>query len=121
MSTIDETQSGEEPAAGAPEGSQSDPADEVDVDLSDDEGGGAGEPDAPDTIPEGAEYLGSYRSIAAYLQAMLEPEVTPACAWILGHLDYRAVQRRWESDGSRLVLERGEVYRLAAAAPDEAR
>jgi hypothetical protein len=44
---------------------------------------------------------------------MLEPEVTPACAWILDHLDYPAVLRRWESDGSRLMIERGHVYRLA--------
>lgn len=64
-------------------------------------------------FPEGVDYLGSYDSIPAYLRAMLEPEVTPACAWILDHLDYPAVLRRWESDGSRLVIERGHVYRLA--------
>ncbi len=103
------------------DGPNDDPDDEIEVDLTDDERDEAEEPDAPDTIPEGAEYLGSYRSIAAYLRAMLEPEVTPACAWILGHLDYRAVQRRWESDGSRLVLDRGQVYRLAATEPDEPR
>ncbi len=71
-------------------------------------------PDSCDTIPDGMEYLGSYASIRAYLRAMLEPEVTPACAWILEHLDYQAAQRRWESDGSRLVIECGHVYRLAA-------
>jgi hypothetical protein len=71
-------------------------------------------PDVSDTIPEGMEYLGSYSSIPAYMRAMLEPEVTPNCAWILDHLDYQAVQRRWESDGSRLMIERGHVYRLAA-------
>ena len=105
------------------DGPTDDPNDEIEVDLTEEDGAevAGAESDAPDTIPEGAEYLGSYRSIAAYLQAMLEPEVTPACAWILGHLDYRAVQRRWESDGSRLVLERGEVYRLAAAVLDEPR
>lgn len=66
-----------------------------------------------DTLPEVAEYLGSYASIPEYLRAMLEPEVTPGCAWILDHLDYRAVQRRWESAGSRLLLADGHVYRVA--------
>lgn len=70
-------------------------------------------PDPNDTIPEGVEYLGSYKSIAGYMRAMLEPEVTPACAWILDHVDYGALQRRWESDGSRLMIERGHVFRLA--------
>lgn len=28
-----------------------------------------------------------------------------------------AVQRRWESDGSRLVCTRGQVFRLAAREP----
>ncbi len=68
--------------------------------------------DSMDTIPEGMEYLGSYSSISSYMRAMLEPEVTSTCAWILDHLDYQAVQRRWESDGSRLIIERGHVYRL---------
>jgi len=84
-------------------------ADEIDVDLD----LPVPAPDLSDTIPEGVDYLGSYDSIPAYLRAMLEPEVTPACAWILDHLDYVAVQRRWESDGSRLMIERGHVYRLA--------
>ena len=57
----------------------------------------------------------SYATIAAYLRAMLEPEVTPACAWILAHLDYAALQRRWESDGSRLLLARGHVYRVTTS------
>ena len=70
-------------------------------------------PDASDTIPDGIEYLGSYSSVSSYMRAMLEPEVTPTCAWILDHLDYQAVQRRWESDGSRLMIERGHVYRLS--------
>ncbi len=91
--------------------------DEIDVELADDELDlPVPMPDPSDTLPEGVEYLGSYSSIAAYLRAMLEPEVTPACAWILGHLNYPAVQRRWESDGSRLMLEHGHVYRLTAPA-----
>lgn len=90
-----------------------DPADEIDVALDD-----ADTPDLPEpgpTVPDDAEYLGSYATIAAYLRAMLEPEVTPACAWILAHLDYAAIQRRWESDGSRLLLARGHVYRVTTS------
>jgi len=78
----------------------------------------ASAPGPGDTIPEGVEYLGSYKSIADYMRAMLEPEVTPGCAWILDHLDYRVLQRRWESDGSRLMIERGHVYRLAVSGPE---
>ena len=86
-----------------------DPTEEIDVDLSGDE-----DPLVPANVIMGEpEYLGSYESVAAYLRAMLEPEVTSACAWILDHLDYAAVQRRWESDGSRLLSEHGQVYRLA--------
>lgn len=68
--------------------------------------------DAGDELPDGVEYLGSYPSITDYLRAMLEPEVTTGCAWILDHLDYDAIRRRWECDGSRLVLECGHVYRV---------
>lgn len=81
------------------------PAEELEVDLT-----GIGDPGP--TIPEGAEYLGSYDSVPAYLRAMLEPEVSRACGWILDLLNYPAVQRRWESDGSRLVCVRGQVFRL---------
>ena len=75
-------------------------------------------PDPSDTISEGMEYLGSYNSIPEYMRAMLEPEVTPGCAWILDHLDYQAVQRQWESDGSRLMIERGHMYRFIASGPE---
>jgi hypothetical protein len=87
-----------------------DPADEIDVDLTSEEDIELRPADA--AVPE-TEYLGSYESVAAYLRAMLEPEVTPACAWILDHLDYEAVRRRWEGDGSRLLCEHGHIYRLA--------
>lgn len=93
------------------------PSEEIDVDLGDDLDLLVSALDPSDTIPDGMEYLGTYCSIPAFLRAMLEPEVTPACAWILDHLDYQAVQRRWESDGSRLMLELGHVYRLRAPSP----
>lgn len=79
-----------------------DPCDEIDVDLGEDDG-------TPDLA--GADYVGTYATITDYLRAMLEPEVSPGCAWILEHLDYAAVRRRWERDG-RLVIERGRVYQL---------
>lgn len=76
------------------------------------------DPEDPTDVPcerearrEAMDYVGSYSSIPGYLRAMLEPEVSPACAWILDHLDYAAVQRRWERDGCRLVIEGGHVYR----------
>ena len=94
-------------------------AEEIDVELDDDLDLPVPAPDPSDTIPDGMEYLGSYRSIPAFLRAMLEPEVTPACTWILDHLDYQAVQRKWESDGSRLMLELGHVYRLLAPESDD--
>lgn len=90
-----------------------DPSSEVDIDLADDD-----EDDLKRaTLPEGAEHLGDYPSIDAYLRAMLETEVSAGCQWILDHLDWRAVQSRWESDGSRLAIEQGQVYRLAASDP----
>jgi hypothetical protein len=82
--------------------------DEIDINL--------GEPDASDLALAGTtEYLGSYSSIPAYLRAMLEPEVSPACVWILAHLDYAAIQRRWESDGSRLLHSQGHVYHVVSS------
>ena len=92
-----------------------DPSSEVDVDLEDDQG----EEDQlrHPTIPEGVEYLGSYESIPAYLQAMIEPEISTAVPWIMDCIDWKAVQDQWEADGSRLMIERGHVYRLAIPQP----
>lgn len=89
--------------------------DEVDVDLADDDhdhdqGGGDGD-DHPDTIPEGVEYLGTYRSVADYLRAMLEPEIQPGVHWIFDTLDWDQVLARFEADGSRYFCERGHVFR----------
>ena len=86
------------------ESEDSEVSEEIDIDLTSEE--------SPDRTMAESEFLGSFSSITAYLRAMLEPEVSPACAWILDHLDYRAVQRRWESDGSRLVHEAGHIFRL---------
>lgn len=94
--------------------------DEIDIDLNDD-APPPPTPDASGSPREDLEYLGSYSSIATYLRAMLEPEVSSACAWILEHLDYQAVQARWESDGTRLQCEHGHIYRLAAPAADAGR
>jgi hypothetical protein len=78
-----------------------------------------GSASASHTLPEGVEFLGCYASIHAYMKAMLEPEVTPACAWILDHLDYQAVQRKWEEDGSRLIIEQEHIYRLPPPVPED--
>lgn len=102
------------PPASPPPGPER--TDDIEIDLADDDDRGRAE--AGDTVPDGAEYLGSYDSIAGYLRAMLEPEVTPACAWLLDFLDYQAVQRRWEGDGGRLVLERGHVYLVRIRSPE---
>lgn len=72
--------------------------------------------DPSDTLPEGIEFLGTYATITEYLRAVLEPEVSAGCAWLLDHVDYAAVRRRWESDESRLVIERGHVYRISPGA-----
>lgn len=69
-----------------------------------------------DTLVEPMEYVGSYPSVMAYMRAMLEPEVSPGCGWLLDCLDYPKVQQRWESDGSRLVCEEGQVYRIGGTA-----
>lgn len=108
MCKIKSTQSASEHEPEPPQNLAHAPPDETEAGLPDEHTHPA------DTIPEGAEYLGSYPSIPAYLRAMLEPEVSPACGWILDLLDYPAVQRRWERDGGRLVCERGQVFRVAA-------
>ncbi len=92
-----------------------DPSCEHDVDLADD-GDGEAELEAAAlaraTEPEGVEFLGTYGSIELYLRSQLEPEIAKGCHWIFGCLDYQAVQEQFESDGSRLVIEHGHVYRL---------
>lgn len=83
--------------------------DEHEIDL--------GEPDEEQvldrgTLPEGLEYLGQYPTVQAYLRAQLEPEIARGCTWLLDHLDWRAVQRRFEEDGSRIFAESGHVYKV---------
>ena len=88
--------------------------DEVDVELGDDLG--AERLLDRDTLVEGVTYLGDYPDLESYLRAQLEDQVSAACGWILDCLDYAAVQRRFERDGSRLVCESGCVYALARSA-----
>ena len=77
--------------------------DEVDIDVDPD--------DAPATLLEVSEYLGDFASIEAYLRAMLDPEIAPGVAWLLDCLDMGRVLARFESDGSRLHIEQGQVFR----------
>ena len=80
------------------------PMDEVDVGLDDEEALDA------DTAVDVIEYLGEYESVEAYLQSILADLVDPAIVWILDHLDYRAVQARCETDGCRYFREGAAVY-----------
>lgn len=85
------------------------------TELADDEVGdecGAEQVLTRDTQVEGLTYLGDYPDLEGYLRAQLEDQVSAACSWILDCLDYAAVQRRFERDGSRLVCESGRVYAL---------
>lgn len=76
-------------------------------------------PLAADTWHEGIEYLGSYPTVQAYMRAQLEDCIMTEMHWLLDCLDWSAVQRRWESDGSRLLCERGQIYKIGGAAqPD---
>lgn len=88
--------------------------DEVDVELRDDFG--AEQVLDQDTRAEGVTYLGDYPDLERYLRVQLEDQVSAACSWILDCLDYAAVQRRFEGDGSRLVCESGRVYALTGPA-----
>jgi hypothetical protein len=92
-----------------------DPSDEVDVDLSDDHELEAAA-SAHATVPEDLEYLGEYGSVKDYLRAQLEPEVSTGCAWILDYLDYQAVLAKFETSGARYFCEHGYVYRTVGVA-----
>jgi hypothetical protein len=107
-----------------------DPSSEVDVDLGDEEdqfdlplpndGAGAEQVLCRDNLPKGVECVGDYPTVALYLRAQLEDQVSDACQWVLDCLDWSAVQRRWESDGFKLFAESGRVYQIEPqrTAPD---
>ncbi len=96
-----------------------DPSTEVDVDLGAEHQQLEGEQVlSRDTMPEGVECVGDYPTVALYLRAQLEDQVSDSCQWLLDHLDYAQVRERWESDGSRLICESGCVYRIAPPEPD---
>ncbi len=104
----------------------------LDIDLGDDEqdvdrdlllpNDGASEEQvlSRDTLPLGLDHLGTYPSLELYFRAQLEPEISRGCQWILGCLDWTAVQLQFEADGSRLFCESGEVYRISQPEPDHA-
>ena len=84
----------------------SDP-DEVDIDVDQD--------GAPGPLPGVSERLGDFESIDDYMRAMLEPEIAPGVVWLLDCLDMGRVRARFESDGSRLCVEQGQVFRVRRA------
>lgn len=90
-----------------------DPSCEQDVDLADDEDELEAAALARATDPEGAEFLGEHPTLIDYMRSQLEPEIARGCHWLLDCLDWSEVRARFESDGSRLMIEHGHVYRLA--------
>jgi hypothetical protein len=89
-----------------------DPSSEIDVDLDDDRLD-LPIPELDATAPERAEFVGEYPSIHDYFKALLEPEVSAACRWLLDCLDMEAVQRRFEDHGRfRYVTEGNGIYRV---------
>jgi hypothetical protein len=91
-----------------------DPADEIDVDLADEQELEAAAL-ARATLPEGVEFCGEFSSVEDYLRTMLEPELSRGCAWLLDCLDWDAVIERFEADGARYLCEHGHVYRIGGA------
>jgi len=92
-----------------------DPSCEHDVDLADEDDSEAALEAAAlarATDPEGVEFLGVYPTLEAYFRALLEPEISRGCAWLLDCLDWSAVQEEFEADGGRLMIEHGHVYKL---------
>lgn len=83
-----------------------DPADEVDVDLAE-----LVQLRHP-TIPEKVVYLGRWDSIESYFESQLEDLIDRSIPWLLGCIDWRLVQERFESDGSRYFCEAGQVFKI---------
>ncbi|MBL9103660.1 MAG: hypothetical protein JNL82_22125 [Myxococcales bacterium] len=74
-------------------------------------------PNSDDTLVdvpplEDAELVGEYPSVEEYLRDMLEPEISPACTWLLDYLDWDAVLLKFEEDGARYVCQDGQVFRI---------
>jgi hypothetical protein len=64
-----------------------DPADEIDVDLADVEADDKDDLEAAiierATLPDDVEFLGEYPSVEDYLRSMIEPEISAPCSWLL--------------------------------------
>lgn len=91
-----------------------DPADEIDIDLADEQELEAAAL-AHDTLPEGVEYLGEFEDLPAYFRRELEDLIDTSVHWTLDCLDYEAVQARFESAGARYFVECGQVFRIGGA------
>ncbi len=93
--------------------------DEHDVDLADDDELHLPllDPHGEDTRVEVCEFMGEgYRSLAHYFVSQLEDHIAGPAQWILTTLDMAAVQRRFEAQRYRYVIEKGAVYRVGLAA-----
>lgn len=74
-----------------------------------------GEPRPPGSVTGPAEYLGRYECVEDYLRSMVEPEVSEAAAWLLEHVDWAGVLKRFEGGRYRYVLADGELFRVVAS------
>lgn len=57
------------------------------------------------------DFVGEFPTVDSYLRNSLEELIHPAVLWILDHLDFAAVRRRFERDGCRYECIAGRVYR----------
>lgn len=89
-------------------------ADELDVDLEDDEQDDEHDRRVrADTQVEQREFLGEYSSLTTYFCRILEDLIDPSVIWILGYLDMRQIQRRFEAGKYRYFHAGKGVYRTA--------
>lgn len=92
---------------------------EVDVELDDDDCGVPGDDDfiRIDTQVEQIEFMGSgYTSLSAYFVRELEDFIDPSVQWILTTMDMAMVQKRFEANRYRYILEGTSVYRVGLRA-----
>lgn len=61
------------------------------------------------------EFLGEFPTVDSYLRNSLEDLIHPGVHWLLDHLDFVAVRRRFERDGCRYECIAGRVYRRTSA------
>lgn len=61
------------------------------------------------------DFVGQFPTVDSYLRNSLEEFIHPDVHWLLDHLDFVAVRRRFERDGCRYECIAGRVYRRTFA------